>query len=412
MKITVNTWAGIRHPMIEMKRSSPLTALVVPALLAALLAGGCQQTASSGAAISPGGVDPAPLLAKIPEDLRVKVEPEDPAAQQRYIDASRLVKADASARQAYYSGGSQMPCTQETLVALRKILKSGPIEIGYDEALDDPNNPYMNQGGGSVGSVLGSAGLAEIRAGKRVEGVDDLVLQIKWSNQTTDFTSDFMGMQFESTRHIQEAFQQANLTPAEMKRILAAYPSEPELVEMQRNQIRFGLEDRVIALAAMQAPRKDMVITKMGTTYQSYSPVVSRSGRTALVVPPHGTLDREQTLKDLIALAEYTMKRAEVDMGPNYGGQPPALTEIVKWVPRMPGPLKTNTAKEREAMKKKIDLYVAEMNKGENTLGRQFLSGGFQMGMGGIQQLRQTISSLKQMIDRPAPISSVPLRHR
>lgn len=382
-------------------------------LMCGLFCIGCQTGASggSGAATTvPGGVDPGPLLAKIPAELRVTEKPEDIAAQQRYIDATRLLKKDSMARQGYYSGGNQMPCSAETLQELRKIIKSGPIELGYDESIDDPNSGFNMQGGGSVGNVLGAAGLAEIRTGKRAEGVEDLVLQTKWNIQVTDYTNDMMGMQFEATRMIQEAFQMAELSVEEKKKILAAYPSESQLVEMQREQIKRALEDRVIALAALQAPRKDMVISRIGTTYQTYSPTVGRTGRSFILVPPHGTLDREKTLKDLVALAEYAIRQADIDAGPNYGGQqPPMLTEMVKWVPRMPGPLKTNTAKEREAMKKKVEAYVAEMNKGENTLGRQFLGGGFQVGMGGVQQLRQTISSLKQMIDRP-PMQMAPRR--
>lgn len=384
-------------------------------VMCGLIAAGCQQGSGSGSAavsIVPGGVDPGPLLAKIPAELRVTEKPEDPAAQQRYIDATRLLKKDAIARQGYYSGGRQMPCTPETLVELRKIIKSGPIELGYDESIDDQNSGYSMPGGGSVGAVLGAAGLAEIRAGKRAEGVDDLALQTKWNLQVTDYSNDMMGMQFEATRMVQEAFQMAELTAAEKKKILAAYPSESQLVEMQRQQIKRALEDRVIALAALQAPRKDMVISRMGTAYQPSSPGAGRTGRSFILVPPHGTLDREKTLKDLIALAEYAYKQADIDTGAGYIAQPPILADLVKWIPRMPGPMRTNTSKEREAMKKKVEAYVAEMNKGENTLGRQFLSGGFQVGMGGVQQLRQTINSLKQMIDRPVPTPSPQTRIR
>lgn len=366
-----------------------------------LLLSGCQPGNHSGE-VSLGGVDPAPLLAKIPAELKYKPKPEDPAAQERYVRASRLAAKDALARQNSYGGG-QMPLLPGTLVELRKILKEGPVELGYDELLDDQNLGFVPYQNTDVGSLLAAAGAAEIRSGNKADGIEDIILSIKWGLQVNDPISEIGPLSYERTRMAQEVFMMPGLTRADKVKILAAYPTEAELAEMQRDQIKLALEDKVYALAALEAPRKDLVISRIGIS-NGYAPtVMKQASKSPILVPPHGTLDREATLEGLIQLAKHAYDQADVTLPSGMVTQPPMLQELVKWVPRMPMGLRTSSSKERQAVEKKVKIYVEEMNKGENTLGRQFLQSGFQVGYGGIAQIRQTIQNLRASIDQATP---------
>lgn len=371
-------------------------------IVAAAILTGCQQSQPS-IGLPPGAVDPSPLLAKIPAELRHRPKPEDTAAQDRYVRACRLAAKDSAAQEGANRGANQLPCMPSTLVELRKILKEGPVELGYDELLDEQGMGYPSFRTPDVGTLLAAAGTVEIRSGQKAEGIEDIILSIKWNRQVSDPLAEFGPISFEMTRQAQEAFMLAGLTRADRLKILAAYPSDSELAEMQREQIKLALEDRVYALAALQAPRKDLLIGRIGVAYGFGGAIRTRPDRSPIAVPPHGTLNREETLDGLIKLAQLAYDQADASLPTGYTAQPPMLTELVKWVPRLPAGLRTNSAKERHAVEKKVKAYVEEMNKGENTLGRQFLQSGLQIASGRIAQLRQTVQHLRASLDQTPP---------
>lgn len=375
-------------------------------LLALALAGavGCQPAKETF--VAEGGTDPAPLLAKIPADLRYKPKPEDTAAQDRYIQVLKALIKDPLRNQGYYSGQPSLPCTPETLTEIRRIIRSGPIELGYDEVLDDPQSSFYSV---SPTSVLSSSASAALRSGKRQQAVEDDCLMIKWILGLSDPQREIGGMSWEYSRELTEAFRNGGLTRAEKQKILDAFPSESERAEAQRNQIKLGLEERVIALAAISAPRKNMVVTRFGpvnsiTSFNGFPPSGARGP--VIPVPPHGTLDRQATLESLVEMARKSIRQLELGgLNPSNSSASPPV-DMVKWLPTLPS-LRTATKREIEVRKKQIQAYVEEMNKGENTLGRELIRGGIGASMMNHfpNRAEEMYRSLKQLADNPPPLS-------
>lgn len=114
---------------------------------------------------------------------------------------------------------------------------------------------------------------------------------------------------------------------------------------------------------------------------------------------PKGTLDKEETLLSLLDMARLTILAMESAPVNQLGMRQQVMTNFVKWLPPVPPQLTTNTKAERDYVKKKVDAYVEEMNKGENTLGRQFLQSWQLTPMDMRPNVRQMVADFKRNLE-------------
>lgn len=344
---------------------------VICAGLAVLSLVGCQaeKTSYGPAIVSQAEADG--FLQQVPAELKWVEPAEDPAAQERYIKCLRTVQDDSfSGHRSYSNGGSGYDLAK--VEKLRQILKTGPVQVGFDEAMAIDSTFYAPVSPSLVSGLLFDSAIAAIQAKNTARAIEDMKLAFDWMLQTSDPGSLDAARPFDSYNFMSRISEASQLDMANRKKILAVLPSEETLKQLQKDQVKQLLEAKIYSLAGLTAPKKDLVLGRISRN-GAYVASTSANPKNTIFVPPHGTLDKEATLKALIEMARLTILTLDSGTERRMGLQRQVSTDFVKWLPALPPYLTTNTTAERAYVQKKVDLYVEEMNKGENTLGRQFL---------------------------------------
>ncbi len=361
--------------------------------LALLCHAGCQpdQVEAKPGGVSQGEADV--LLRQVPEELRWTEPPEDPAAQERYIKVLKIVRRGAGS-------GYGRPESQDSsnLSQIRQILKSGPVQVGFDEGLALGSAYNGTVAPALVSSLLFESAAAAVQAKKTDQAADDIKLAFDWMLQTTDSGSIDMGRRHDFFNVLNRISQAVQPSQADRKKLLAVLPSEEKLLDLQKDQVKQILESRIYALAGITAPKKDLAVSRQNRFF-GYGAGVSLDPKASILVPPFGTLDKEETLKSLVEMARLTVLTLDSTQDSPMGMQRQLMTDFVKWLPTPPPSLTTGTKAERDYVQKKIDVYVMEMNKGENTLGRQFLQSWQSYSIDARPSLSQTVEDFRRSLE-------------
>lgn len=365
--------------------------LLAVALCAVLVVSGCKEEVTAERS-----AEEAALLDLIPSDLRFSPAAKDSAAQARYIEIKRQVNADPLAGHGDYRQ-DRLPCRPETIAFIRKVMKSGPLQAGYAKDIDDAQSGVrmsMNPG-----LLLGISGLIEINAGRKSQGIEDLILLVKWHRQTRDPYKGETSMSLDQRGLLSAAMTMKELSRAEKLQIIDAFWSDAEIAEIQKNFLRLSLERSVRTVAALESPRKDMVVSRLGFHRPGESGLDSDLQTPHIVVPPHGTLDRKETVKALLELARSAMAHMDPSKMTTLPAPRYSKARFIKWLPPKPGRLASASEADLQRKREEVRAYVDEMNNGSNTLGREFIAGTSFISSGGRSVQEEIKSSLRQMVE-------------
>jgi hypothetical protein len=387
---------GSGRTLTYMSSAAPRSGLICMGLAVLCLAG-CQGAKQSSVPAIVSQAEADGLLRQVPAELRWDEPAEDPAAQERYIKCLRTVQGDSfNGHRSYSEGGSGYHSAKAE--KLRQILKSGPVQVGFDEAMAIDSTFYAPVSPSLVSGLLFDSAIAAIQAKDTARAVEDIKLAFDWMLQTSDPGSLDAARPFDSYNFMSRISQASQLDMANRKKILAVLPSEEKLKELQKDQIKQLLEAKIYSLAGLSEPKKDLVLGRMSRN-GAFIAATSANPKNTIFVPPHGTLDKEATLNALIEMARLTILTLDSGADNRMGLQKQVSTDFVKWLPTLPPYLTTNTKAERDYVQKKVDFYVEEMNKGENTLGRQFLQSWQSVPMDFRSSIGQFVADFKRSLE-------------
>lgn len=360
---------------------------------------GCQEQSVNGSRLLASQSEAEALLGKLPKELRWREPAENPEAQERYVEIIRLAK-EASGFNMHPSAMPSEASVGPSIPRIRHLLKDGPVQTGFDETLLLERTYNLSIDPSSISRLLLQSASNQLVSSNPDQAVEDICLAFSWMLQIKFPVGMEMSRTFDSFNLLTGITQSPALTPSHRKKILAALPSQQQLNEMKKNQVRQVLEERIYALAKLKSPRTDMVVSAPNQLI-GYGTMISANPKTSILVPPHGTLDKIKTLEALIELARLSMLAADSPQLAEPQVQRSVLSDFVKWLPSLPPQLTTVTQKERDYVSRKVEDYVDEMNKGENTLGRQFLQSWQTTAFEGGPSLVQLISEFRKNLETP-----------